>query len=117
VPGTEPEGTVVAQKPRGGSRAARGSVVQINVSRGETETTTTVVTTTTGQSQTAVPNTVGQDEGTAVSTIQGAGFEARVIERSVTDPADDGFVIRQSPAGGTRAAPGSTVTITVGRLR
>jgi eukaryotic-like serine/threonine-protein kinase len=117
VPAADPEGTVIGQNPAGGSRAPRGQVVRINVSRGRTQTTTTVVTTTTTPARAAVPDTVGQDEATAISTLEGAGFRVRVVERSVPDEADDGIVIRQSPAGGTNAAPGSTVTVTVGRLR
>jgi beta-lactam-binding protein with PASTA domain len=117
VPGSEPEGTVIAQNPGAGSRAPRGQIVRINVSRGRTQTTTTVVTTTTAPTRSTVPNTVGQDEGTAISTIEGAGFRARVVDRTVTDPGQEGIVIRQAPAAGTTAAPGSTVTITVGRLR
>lgn len=116
VPGDEPEGTVTGQRPQGGARAPRGQVVQVNVSRGPTETTTTVVTTTT-PARSSVPDTVGQDEGTAISTIEGAGFRARVVERTVPDAADDGIVIQQAPAGGSTSARGSTVTITVGRLR
>jgi eukaryotic-like serine/threonine-protein kinase len=117
VPGSEPEGTVIGQNPAGGARATRGQVVRINVSRGRTQTTTTVVTTTTTPARATVPDTVGQEEGAAISTIEGAGFRVRVIERPVPEPADDGIVIRQSPAGGASAARGSTVTITVGRLR
>jgi eukaryotic-like serine/threonine-protein kinase len=117
VPGTEPEGTVIAQNPAGGARLARGEVVRINVSRGRTQTTTTVVTTTTTPARATVPDTVGQEEGAAISTLEGAGFRVRVANRPVPEPADDGIVITQSPAGGTTAARGSTVTITVGRLR
>jgi eukaryotic-like serine/threonine-protein kinase len=117
VPGTDPEGTVIAQNPAGGARVVRGQVVQLNVSRGRTQTTTTVVTTTTTPARATVPDTVGQDEGAAISTIEGAGFRARVVNRPVTEPANDGIVITQSPAGGASAARGSTVTITVGRLR
>jgi beta-lactam-binding protein with PASTA domain len=117
VPSGMPEGTVVAQSPGGGSRAQRGRVVRINASRGETETTTTVVTTTTTPARATIPDTVGQDEGTARSTIEGAGFQVRVVDRTVMDPSQEGIVVRQTPAGGGSAAPGSTVTITVGRLR
>jgi serine/threonine-protein kinase len=117
VAGAEPEGTVTGQNPAGGARAPRGQVVRINVSRGQAETTTTVVTTTATPERATVPDTVGQDEGTAISTIEGAGFTARVVERAVPEAGDDGIVLRQSPAGGTTAARGSTVTITVGRLR
>ena len=115
VAASEPEGIVVAQDPGGGARAQRGRVVRINVSRGQGQTTTTVVTTTPAGS--TVPNVIGQDETSAVSTIEGGGFQARVVNRPTNDPAQDGIVLQQSPAAGNRAAPGSTVTITVGRLR
>lgn len=115
VPSGQTEGTVVAQAPGGGARAQRGSVVRINVSRGGTETTTTVVTTTPARA--TVPDAVGQDEVTARSTLEGAGFVVRAVDRTVTDPSQEGIVVRQSPVGGTSAAPGSTVTITVGRIR
>jgi eukaryotic-like serine/threonine-protein kinase len=115
VAASEPEGIVVAQEPGGGGRAQRGRVVRINVSRGQGQTTTTVVTTTPAGS--TVPNVIGQDEASAVSTIEGAGFQGRVVNRATSDPSQDGIVLQQSPAAGNRAAPGSTVTITVGRLR
>jgi serine/threonine-protein kinase len=121
VPGTEPEGTVTDQTPQGGVRLPRGQVVRINVSRGPAQTTpttpTTTVTTTTTPARATVPDTVGQEETAAISTLEGAGFSARVVERTVPDAADDGIVLRQSPPAGSRAARGSTVSITVGRLR
>jgi eukaryotic-like serine/threonine-protein kinase len=117
VPSNQPEGTVVAQAPGGGARAQRGRVVRINVARGGSETTTTVVTTTTTPSRATVPDAVGQDEATARSTLEGAGFVVRAVDRTVTDPSQEGLVVRQSPVGGSSAAPGSTVTITVGRIR
>ena len=117
VPASEPEGTVTGQQPPAGARVPRGQVVRINVSRGQTQTTTTVVTTTTTAAQATVPDTVGQEEQAAISTLEGAGFEVRVLDRTVSTGADDGIVLRQSPPAGSRAARGSTVTITVGRLR
>lgn len=124
VPGTEPEGTVIAQAPTGASRAARASVVRVNVSMGpgttgRRTTTTTVVTTTatTAETEATVPNTVGEDEATARATLEGAGFRVRVADRVTTDPAREGIVVAQRPAGGSTARPGSTVTIFVGRLQ
>ena len=116
VPGSDPEGTVVAQRPTAGTRTPRGRVVRINVSIGPSETSTTVVTaTTTAPSQRlAVPDTVGQDETTARATLEGAGFVVRMRTRAVTDPAQDRIVLEQSPAGGSRARSGSTVRIVVG---
>jgi beta-lactam-binding protein with PASTA domain len=123
VPSTQPEGMVVAQNPRAGARVFRDTVVRINVSMGPGGGTTTVVTTGPGSQTTApgaqatVPDTVGVDEATARGTIEGAGFTARVVDRPTTDPAQDGIVMQQRPAGGSRARPGSSVTIFVGRLR
>jgi eukaryotic-like serine/threonine-protein kinase len=116
VPASDPDGTVVAQDPAGGTRARRGRAVRISVSIGRGETTTTVVTTTT-QSRAAVPDTVGQDEAAARATLEGAGFTVRATTRTVTDPSQDGIVIQQTPGGGTSARTGSTVTIVVGILR
>ena len=117
VPGTQPEGTVVAQNPRPSARALRGSVVRVNVSTGPGGGTTTVVTTATTEGQAAVPDTVGQDEVTAQSTLEGAGFTVQVVDRPITDASQDGIVTRQTPRGGSSAASGSTVTIFVGRLQ
>ena len=118
VPGSEPEGTVVAQNPPAGARALRNGVVRINVSNGpgSTTTTTTVVTTTT-QSRPTVPDTVAQDEATATAALEGAGFRVKAVHRSVTDPSQDGIVISQTPRGGSAASPGTRVAIVVGTLQ
>jgi beta-lactam-binding protein with PASTA domain len=120
VPSSEPEGTVVAQRPRSGTRAPRGSIVQIDVATGPAETATTVTattaTTTAPTQRIPVPDTVGQDEATATATLEGAGFVVRMRTRRVTDPAFGGIVLEQTPAGG-RAPRGSTVTIVVGLLQ
>jgi beta-lactam-binding protein with PASTA domain len=114
VPSSQPEGTVVAQNPAGQARSMRGSVVRLNVSIGPGAGTTTVTTATTASA--TVPDTVGQDEATAVATIEGAGYAPQVIETPTTDSAQDGIVIRQAPKGGGRFPSGSTVTLFVGRL-
>ena len=57
-----------------------------------------------------VPDVVGDSEDEAVDKIKAAGFEFKTVEQT-TDKADEGTVIDQSPAGGERALPGSTVTI------
>jgi eukaryotic-like serine/threonine-protein kinase len=115
VPGSQPEGTVVAQNPVGGARALRSSVVRLNVSTGPGSGTTTVVTTAPG-SQRSVPDVVGLDELTAQSTLEGEGFVVQVVDRPTTNPNEDGIVSRQTPKAGDRAPSGSTVTIFVGRL-
>ncbi|HEU0286429.1 MAG TPA: PASTA domain-containing protein, partial [Nocardioidaceae bacterium] len=57
-----------------------------------------------------VPAVVGDSEDEAVDKIKAAGFEFKTVEQT-TDKADEGTVIDQSPAGGERALPGTTVTI------
>jgi serine/threonine-protein kinase len=115
VASSEPEGTVIAQDPVGGTRAQRGGVVRLTVSRGPTGTTTVV--TTTANVQGTVPDVLGQDEATAIFTIEEAGFRARVMNRTVSDPSQEGIVVQQLPSGGRTRRTGSTVTIVVGRLR
>jgi serine/threonine-protein kinase len=105
VPASDAPGTVVAQRPTAGQRVARGSVVQINVSRGAP-----------GQTRAAVPNVVRQDEAAAQETLRAAGFTVQPVDRPTTDPAQDGVVIEQRPPGGQRAPRGSQVVIFVGRL-
>jgi serine/threonine-protein kinase len=61
-----------------------------------------------------VPDVVGQDQQTATTTLQDAGFQIQVIMVPPPDPSQSGIVIDEEPAGGTRAPEGSTVTIYVG---
>lgn len=107
VPAREPRGRVVDQNPAPGSRAPRGSTVRINVSQGTPGQGTT--TPTTGQG--TVPDVVGLRDTDAIARIQQAGVRASTT--SVTSTQPSGTVLRQTPAGGTRAQRGSTVGITV----
>ena len=100
VESQQPKGQVVAQEPSG--TAAPGSTITLSVSK--------------GPKQTQVPDVTNQDEASAKATLQSAGFKVAVVNQDVTDPALEGIVLSQSPNGGTKAAQGSTVTITVGRL-
>ena len=102
----EPSDTVDAGKvtrtdPPAGSDLDKGQPVTVYVSN--------------GSSQADVPNVVGMAEADAVKTLQDAGFQVKKIEQQVSNPVNDGKVLEQTPASG-RAAKGSTVTITVGRI-
>lgn len=78
VPSDRPEGTVVAQEPKGGATVARGARVRINVSEGPppatttrvttTVATTTVATTTTRATTTSATTTVATTTTTATTT-------------------------------------------------
>jgi len=106
---SQPRGLVVSQKPTAGTRAAKGTVVTINVSQGST--TTTTPTTPTRPPGTRVPNVVGLAQRVAVARLQSAGF--RVDSYPAPSRRPRGTVIAQGPPGGARAVPKSVVRIDV----
>jgi serine/threonine-protein kinase len=102
VDSSQPKDTVIDQQPKGGSELARGGTVTLFVSRGPKQST--------------VPDVTSQDEDSAIQTLEQSGFTVDVQEQDTVDPTQDGIVLSQDPPGGTRAKPGTTVTIVVGRL-
>ena len=102
VDSQEPVGTVISQSPRAGSELRKGSEVTLRVSS--------------GPANVDVPDVTGLDESSATAQLEGAGFQVRVTDESTTDASQDGSVIRQTPQGGSAAAKGAVVTITVARL-
>jgi beta-lactam-binding protein with PASTA domain len=102
VPSERPRGTVVAQSPAGGTRAPTSAQVTINVSSGEH---------TEGVS---VPNTVGMTIPQAVSSIQSAGLHLVMLRRTVTDQAEAGKVVAQTPGAGQQAPKNSRVVVYMG---
>ncbi|HEX6491608.1 MAG TPA: PASTA domain-containing protein [Gaiellaceae bacterium] len=104
VASSKPSGIVVSETPSAGSTLPSGSKVTIRVSVGPAGTTTKTV-----------PNVVGQDQQTATTTLQQAGFTVQVIPVPVSDPSQNGIVTDEQPAGGTSAPAGSVVTIYVGQ--
>ena len=102
VTSSEPAGTVVGQSPRAGAKLRKEATVSLRIS--------------TGPALTSVPDVTGLDEASARAELQGAGFEVRVAYEPTTDPAQDGIVARQDPAGGTSADEGAVVTITIFQL-
>jgi serine/threonine-protein kinase len=102
VDSDEPKGTVVATDPAPGSAVAPNSIVTISISK--------------GPKAVEVPDVTGFNESDATSELQEAGFQVQSGTTPTTDPALDGAVMSQDPLAGTRAKPGSTVTILVGSL-
>ena len=98
VDSNAPKDQVVAQDPSGS--AAPNSTIILSVSNGPPSST--------------VPDVTGQDQDSATSTLQSAGFKVRVQTQDVTDPGLEGIVLSQTPTRGSRAAKGSTITIAVG---
>jgi eukaryotic-like serine/threonine-protein kinase len=102
VDSDSPQGLVVAQDPDPGTEVPKGETVQISVSNGPQTTT--------------VPDVLDQDQASAESELEAAGFKVRVVREDTADPTQDGVVTDQSPAPGLEAQPGSRVTISVGRF-
>jgi eukaryotic-like serine/threonine-protein kinase len=102
VDSSQPKDTVIDQDPRGGASLSRGGTVTLFVSKGPKQST--------------IPNVESQDEASARQVLEQSGFSVDVQEQDTTDPAQDGIVLSQDPVGGTKAKPGTTVTIVVGRL-
>jgi eukaryotic-like serine/threonine-protein kinase len=102
VDSDQPAGTVVDQNPGSGASAPAGTTVTLSVSKGPVEE--------------QVPDVSSQAEGDAISTLEASGFQVDVQREATDDPALDGFVLSQDPAGGTKAPKGATVTIVVGQF-
>ena len=95
-------GTVLSQDPAPKTKAGKGSTINLVVA--------------TAPAETKVPSTLGQDEVTALATIQDAGFKVtQTAPQDTTDAAQDGIVVAQDPANG-KAASGSTITLTLGHF-
>jgi serine/threonine-protein kinase len=97
---TVQQGLVTRTSPPKGGKAAKDAVITLFISS--------------GPANKPVPDVTGFTQSAACTQIQGAGFVCGVAMQDVNNPAQVGIVISQSPTGGT-AAPGSTVTITVGK--
>jgi eukaryotic-like serine/threonine-protein kinase len=102
VDSSQPKDTVIDQQPKGGGSLARGGTVILYVSKGPKQST--------------IPDVTSQDEASATAALEQSGFTVDVQEQDTTDENQDGIVLSQDPPGGTRAKPGTTVTIVVGRL-
>jgi serine/threonine-protein kinase len=98
----QPEGTVIEQDPGPGSSLHRGAEVTIVVS--------------TGVGSIVIPSVVGQSEEAARSVLGSRGLSVVIVPQDTADADEDGRVVEQAPAPGTRARAGDEVTIIVGRL-
>jgi beta-lactam-binding protein with PASTA domain len=63
-----------------------------------------------------VPTVVGQPAAAAQSTLTNAGFTVKTQQIPINNPAENGLVHSQDPAGGTKQKKGTVVTINVVRM-
>ncbi|MFH8975713.1 Stk1 family PASTA domain-containing Ser/Thr kinase [Streptomyces sp. NPDC017890] len=95
-----PQGFVISTKPATGTTVRSGSAVALVVSKG---------------SPVDVPDVAGDDLADARAELTEAGLKVRVATEQVNSEHDRGQVARQTPAPGSRAAKGDTVTLTVSK--
>ncbi|WP_437582497.1 transglycosylase domain-containing protein [Paramicrobacterium sp. CJ85] len=98
VDSTVEAGKVASTDPAGGERINEGSAVTIYVSNGK------------GKS---VPDVTGKSYDDAQDALEDEGFSVKQAEKCSPDGKKD-TVVSQDPGGGSTAAEGSTVTLTVG---
>jgi beta-lactam-binding protein with PASTA domain/predicted Ser/Thr protein kinase len=102
VSSTQTPGTVLAQSPASGASAHAGNKVNLTVAQAPKEV--------------AIPSVEGAAQAAAAAALRHAGFKVKTQPHTTTEQAQVGVVLEQSPAGGTRARKGATVTIAVGVL-
>ncbi len=99
VPSDKSAGEVLAQDPKPGVKVEQGTVVHFTVSK--------------GPQPVSVPSVVGENADTANSELQAAGFRVGRVDVDSQQPKNT--VVAQNPTGGTSAAKGTTVTISVSK--
>ncbi|HLM86201.1 MAG TPA: Stk1 family PASTA domain-containing Ser/Thr kinase [Solirubrobacteraceae bacterium] len=102
VSSTQAPGTVLAQARAAGSSLRAGEKVNLTVAKAPKEI--------------EVPNVVGAAEARATAELKQAGLKTRKESRTTTEQSQVGMVLEQSPAGGSHARKGTTVTLVVGVL-
>jgi beta-lactam-binding protein with PASTA domain len=104
VASSETRGTVVAQRPAGGTQLEEGDTVRNNVALGGGERRTR-----------EVPDVTGPQASDARSTLRTGGLTVRTQYRAPPSPEEEGEVLTQSPGPGTSVPDLTQVTIFVGR--
>ena len=95
-------GTVIRTDPPAGTQVDKGSTVVLIVSSGATPV--------------QVPNVVGATESAARDALQTANLKSQVVNVDVPFGSPQAnVVIDQTPGAGEQVAPGSTVTIRIGK--
>ncbi|WEO97940.1 Stk1 family PASTA domain-containing Ser/Thr kinase [Streptomyces sp. FXJ1.172] len=94
------KGSVIATAPQAGTKRHAGSAIALTVSKG---------------SPIDVPDVTGDDPADARQQLTDAGLNVVVAPDRVNSEYDKGKVAQQSPGGGSQAAEGDTVTLTLSK--
>jgi serine/threonine protein kinase len=97
--------------------ATVGNVISMTPSSGTKVVTSTAITLTIAKAQpkVSVPAVKGKTGTAAESALTGAGFTVVETIQTVTKPAKNGIVLKQTPGAGKSASKGTTVTIVIGQ--
>jgi beta-lactam-binding protein with PASTA domain len=106
VPGQDPLGTVEQQAKPAGTTVPFHAHVQINLSKGPNYTTNA-----------QVPNVIGQTLTQAVTTLNGTQLRLIYLKFPVTQRAQAGKVVQQSPLSGGQAPQNAQVLVYLGAYR
>ncbi|MBL1106057.1 Stk1 family PASTA domain-containing Ser/Thr kinase [Streptomyces sp. 5-8] len=93
-------GSVIRTTPDAGTKRHAGSAIALVVSKG---------------SPVDMPDVTGDDLDSAREELTNAGLKVKVADKRVNSEYDSGKVAAQSPAEGTQAAEGDTVTLTLSK--
>jgi eukaryotic-like serine/threonine-protein kinase len=99
----QPKGTVIAETPASGSTVDKGTSVALTISK--------------GPDTAKVPDVGGQTQAQATAMIQAAGLGVQAKDKVTKDQTQDGLVVHQRPAPGTKLKKGRTVVIYIGRFQ
>lgn len=97
------KGKACSQSPKSGNKVAKGTVIEVVFSSGESE-------------KGEVPNVVGRTEQEARSLIENEGYKCAVQYKNCEDENDQGKVIQQYPKEGSELKNGKNVIIYVGKI-
>ncbi len=100
--GAGEQGIVLSTSPGGGTQAAPGSTVTMQVSRGN---------------QLTVPDLLGMSQDDAIDALTDAGFassDVRLQQRQVSDSSQDDRVVEQSVEAGQALGQGEQLVVTIG---
>ena len=98
---TIPANQVINQSPSGGVSVARGTAVDLTVSKGPAPVT--------------VPNVVGMTQSAAQSAIMAAGLTVGAVTEQYHATVPAGQVISQTPSAGASVTPGTAVNLVISK--
>jgi serine/threonine-protein kinase len=90
-------GTILSTDPIPGTTVPKGTIIKVVLSKGPVLVD--------------VPNVVGMDVATATTTLQGAGFQVKTVNKLTVAILNK--VYSQNPAAGSKAPKGSVVTLEI----